>query len=46
MAGHGGAGASVSSGAGFQARVAAFAIISSICELETELGTAGSIAQI
>lgn len=46
MAGQGGAGASVSSGAGFQARVAAYAILSSICELETEFGAAGSITQV
>ncbi|QKC97157.1 hypothetical protein [Mesorhizobium sp. NZP2298] len=46
MVGQGGAGASVSSGAGFQARVAAYSILSSICEIETEFGAASSIAQV
>lgn len=46
MAGQGGAGASVSSGAGFQARVAAYALLASICEQETEFGAAGTIALI
>ncbi|MGH0372101.1 hypothetical protein NKY71_27140 [Sinorhizobium meliloti] len=46
MSGHGGAGASVSSGAGFQARVAAFALVSSICEIETVFGPATAIEQV
>lgn len=46
MAGQGGAGASVSSGAGFQARVAAFALLSSICEQETQFGEPGTISHI
>lgn len=46
MSGKGGAGASVSSGAGFQARVAAYALLSSICELETAFGEPGTIAHI
>lgn len=46
MTGHGGAGASVSSGAGFQARVAAYVLLSSICELETAFGKPGTIAHI
>ena len=46
MAGQGGAGASVSSGAGFQARVAAYALLASICGQETEFGAAGTIAHI
>lgn len=46
MAGQGGAGASVSSGAGFQARLAAYALLASICEQETEFGEAGTITHI
>ncbi len=46
MNGKGGAGASVSSGAGFQARVAAYALLSSICDLETAFGKPGTIAHV
>lgn len=44
--GVGGAGASVSSGAGYQARVAAFVLISSICEADTIFGPAKSISHV
>jgi hypothetical protein len=46
MTKQGGAGASVSSGAGFQARVAAYALLSSICEMETAFGEPGAIVHV
>lgn len=45
MVGQGGAGASVSSGAGFQARVGAYAMLASICGLETAFGEGGAISR-
>lgn len=39
-----GAGAAVSSGANFQARVAAYLIVAAICDLETPVGPAGFVS--
>jgi len=44
MTNRAGAGAAVSSGANFQARVAAYLIVAAICDLETSVGTAGFVS--
>jgi hypothetical protein len=43
MTNRAGAGAAVSSGANFQARVAAYLIVAAICDLETSVGPAGFV---
>ncbi len=44
MTNRAGAGAAVSSGASFQARVAAYLIVAAICDLETPVGPAGFVS--
>jgi len=44
MTNRAGAGAAVSSGANFQARVAAYLIVAAICDLETPVGPAGFVS--
>lgn len=44
MTNRAGAGAAVSSGANFQARVAAYLIVAAVCDLETPVGPAGFVS--